>query len=75
MLTRKPRKGDTVRWPDWPVGKTATVVATPEGPDNLCWIAIGDSKPQPFIWRHPEGLNTLAELVEPVHDTLRENNI
>ena len=64
MLTRKPQKGDRVRWPEWRPGRTALVTATPEGADNLCWIREdGDAQAQPFIWRHPEGLNTLAEIV------------
>ena len=65
MLTRKPRKGDRVRWPDWPAHQYATVVRTPEDDNNLCWILQrGESRPQPFIWKHPDGLNTLAEIVD-----------
>ena len=68
-LTRKPRKGEIIRWPDWPVGKHAVVTATPEGDDDICWIIIrmigpAESKPTSFIWRHPDGLNKQATIIE-----------
>lgn len=66
MLTRKPVKGDVVRWPNSKL--TYTVVRTPDensNDRNLCWIRNNVTGLEtPFIWRHPEGLNTLAEIVE-----------
>lgn len=59
-LSRKPVKGDRVRWPDWKPGRVA-IVTRVEG--NLCWIQDGDVT-DPFIWRFPEGLNRLAEIIE-----------
>lgn len=65
MLTRKPVKGDRVRWPDWAPGRTALVTAPPDG--NLCWIKEDDwMQAEPFIWRNggTGALNPLAEIVE-----------
>jgi len=64
MLTRKPQKGDLIRWPEWPADKAATVVKTPEGDDTICWTMDRDGRSSCFIWRHPEGLNTQAEIVQ-----------
>jgi len=65
MLTRKPVKGDRVRWPHWPKDRIAVVVRV-EG--NLCWIREdGSDEAHPFLWQFPrtQTLNELAELVEP----------
>jgi hypothetical protein len=60
-LTRKPRKGDKVRWPHWKAGRVATVNHV-DG--NLCWIDEPGKDTMPFIWNFREGMNTLAEFVE-----------
>jgi hypothetical protein len=62
MLTRKPQKGDVIRWPH---NDTQGVAVSTEG--NLCWIDIPGRPTEPFIWRHAsdDTLNTLAEIVEP----------
>jgi len=63
MLTRKPRKGDRVRWPDWPAGRVATVVRVE---DSLCYIECPSDRINPFIWFFPreQKMNELAEIVE-----------
>lgn len=61
MLTRKPVKGDVVRWPNWPQGRVA-IVQSVDG--NLCWIREGADESMPFIWRSQGVLNHLAEFVE-----------
>ena len=61
MLTRKPRIGDLVRWPDWAVGRVARVSSLDA---NLCWISERGRASEPFIWSFRDGLNKLAEIVE-----------
>jgi hypothetical protein len=61
MLTRKPRKGDRLRWPGGPI---YTVVKTPEDHAWICWIQRDGMDPTCFIWRFNEGFNTVAEIVE-----------
>lgn len=61
MLSRKPVKGDRVRWPDWKSERVA-VVQSVDG--NLCWIREGNGESMPFIWRSQTGLNRLVEIVE-----------
>lgn len=62
-LTRKPVKGDRLRWPGWALGRVATVVTTPADDDYLCWIACDDRPVEPFLWRFRDGFNVLAEIV------------
>jgi hypothetical protein len=62
MLTRKPTKGDLIRWTHWPKDRTAVVLRTPEGDENLCWIREGELD-APFIWRFRDGLNTMVEVI------------
>lgn len=61
MLTRKPVAGDVVRWAH---GYEAVVERTPEAHEDICRIrGVKDGRESSFIWRHPEGLNTQAEIV------------
>lgn len=62
-LTEQPRKGQRVAWRmNGKLTHHATILRI-EG--NLCWIKPDDgSDSAPFIWRHKEGLNTLAEIIE-----------
>lgn len=64
MLTRKPVKGDQIRWPKWKQGRVAIVVSTPKSDDDLCWIREDEGAAMPFLWRTTRGMNPLAELVE-----------
>lgn len=75
MLTRKPRKGDRLRWPDWKPQRFAVVVRC-EG--NLCFIDEPGRPTEPFIWRFRDGtpeeqLNQLAEIVGEEKDGSGDN--
>lgn len=61
-LTRKPRRGDKIRWPHWAHGRWAVVERVD---DTLCYIREGDVV-QPFIWLFPRenAMNALAEIVD-----------
>jgi hypothetical protein len=73
MITRKPEIGEHVRWPQWPVRKTAVIVARPEnerhGNDpNICWMRHSTGLIDCFIWRfetsnRPVTLNQEVEIV------------
>jgi hypothetical protein len=60
MLTRKPRKGDTVVFHRGEPGETIGHVLSIEG--NLCWCKWPDGTSNPFIWNFREGMNTMAEI-------------
>lgn len=61
-LTRQPRPGDLVSWPESaPEFRGPYKVLRVEG--DLCWIKRDGEEAAPFIWRFTEGLNKLAALV------------
>lgn len=63
MLKRKPRKGDRIRWPDWPPGRFAIVHRVE---DTMCYIEYPSDRIAPFIWFFPREnkMNQLAEIIE-----------
>ena len=58
MLTRKPRKGDTIRWPN-----SGSVVTVDHVDGNICHTIDADGKHDLFIWNFRDGMNTLAQIV------------
>lgn len=65
-LTRKPRKGDKIRWPNW-VGKFVTVLRTPELGETLCYaVEPNGGKVQRFIWwfDREQKYNELATIID-----------
>ena len=63
MLTRKPKKGDKIRWSHWPKDRVAIVHRVE---DELCYIEYPSDRITPFIWffTREQKMNELAEIIE-----------